>query len=137
MKKRILFCLVLLAGYSTFAQEKQAEISFDHTRHDFGTFKEGDYLSHIFTFVNTGNAPLILSTVNSSCSCVLPSWSKEPIMPGDSAKITILYYSIGRGIGSFIKHITVLSNAKTEMVTLIITGTAIARVEDSTPEKTK
>lgn len=136
MKKLLLTCLLVFTGFATFAQEKQAEISFENTKLDFGTFREGDQVSHDFTFVNTGNAPLILTAVNPTCGCTIPTWPKEPIMPGGTAKITALYNSIGRGTGTFTKTITVISNAKTGTLMLTITGTVLAKDAPPTPEKT-
>lgn len=137
MKKLILSCIVLLTGFSAFAQEKQAEISFENMKHDFGTFIEGEKVSHDFTFVNTGTAPLILTAVNPSCGCTIPTWPKEPIMPGEHAVITAQYNSAGRGAGSFSKSITVLSNAQTGTLVLTITGNVVAKEAAPAPAPAK
>ena len=45
----------------------------------------------VFEFTNTGNAPLIITNVQSTCGCTVPSKPKEPIMPGKSDKIEVKY----------------------------------------------
>jgi hypothetical protein len=35
-----------------------------------------------FYFTNTGNAPLIITNVLSTCGCTVPTKPNEPIMPG-------------------------------------------------------
>jgi len=77
-----------------------------------------------FTFTNTGNAPLIISEVKTSCGCTVPTYSKEAIMPGKDGEIKISYDT--KKVGSFTKTITVLSNANQERKTLKIKGAIVA-----------
>lgn len=110
------------------------EISFAKTVHDYGTiFVQGDGNCE-FEFTNTGKEPLILSSVKSSCGCTVPSWPREPILPGKKESIKVKY-DTGR-LGPINKSITVLSNAKTSSVVLRISGNIIQKTEDSAvPEK--
>ncbi len=48
-----------------------AEIKFDNPEHDFGTLTEGDTVSHVFSFTNTGTDPLEILAVNVSCGCTV------------------------------------------------------------------
>lgn len=121
MKKFLLSSMMVLVGMFAFAQEKQAEIAFAVEVHDFGTITEGTQATIEFEFTNTGNAPLVLSSVSASCGCTTPKWTKEPIMPGQKGKITAVYNSTGRP-GSFTKSITVASNAKNGTKVLTIKG---------------
>ncbi len=50
---------------------------------DLGTITQGDTIMHVYNFKNTGNMPLVLSNVNASCGCTTPSYSKEPVAPGE------------------------------------------------------
>jgi hypothetical protein len=76
---------------------------------DYGTItKKGDSGVRSFEFTNTGDAPLIISNVLSTCGCTIPSYSTEPIMPGKSGKIEIKY---NLAPGPIRKTITVESNA--------------------------
>lgn len=126
MKKLLFTTAMFLVGVFSMAQEKQAEIKFDVTQHDFGTIEEGTQATIEFEFTNTGNAPLVLSSVNASCGCTTPKWTKDPIMPGQTGKIQAVYNSSGRP-GSFTKSITVNSNAKNGTVILTIRGTVEAK----------
>ncbi len=126
MKKIVIFSFLVLAGFSQlFAQDKKegskAEIAFEKTTHDFGTIWDGAPAEYSFEFTNKGQAPLILSNVQPSCGCTAPSWPREPIMPGQKAKI-IVVYSAGSLRSAFTKTITVASNASTNSVVLTIKG---------------
>ena len=74
---------------------KAAEITFDKTEHDFGKLLQGEVVSYTFHFTNTGNAPLLISKVNTSCGCTVGEYSKEPIAPGKKGTIKATYASKG------------------------------------------
>jgi hypothetical protein len=109
MKKYILIALVLLNA-AAFAQ-KGAKIEFkdkDNTI-DYGTVnKEDDDGVRVFEFTNTGDEPLIITNVQSSCGCTVPSKPTEPIPPGKTGKIEVKY---NMHTGPIRKTITVESNA--------------------------
>ena len=69
----ILSVLCMIALTSVFAQatdDKQAEIKFEKTTYNFGTFPEKDgKVSCVFKFKNTGNASLIIHQAIASCGC--------------------------------------------------------------------
>ncbi len=92
MKKFILFAFVLL-NIAAFAQ-KGPKIEFkdkDNTI-DYGTTnKEDDNGLRSFVFTNTGDAPLIITNVQSTCGCTVPSKPTEPILPGKTGKIDVKY----------------------------------------------
>ena len=69
---------------------------FDAYEHDFGTMDEGDAVTHIFSFTNTGNEPLILDKCKGSCGCTVPQCPKEPIAPGASGEIEVKFNSKGK-----------------------------------------
>lgn len=73
------------------------KMEFEEKTHDFGTIKEGDVVTKIFKFKNTGEAPLIISNATSSCGCTVPSYPKdEPIAPGEEGEIEVKYNSRGK-----------------------------------------
>lgn len=72
-------------------------MAFEEKVHDFGTIKEGDVVTKVFKFKNTGEAPLIISNASSSCGCTVPSYPKDkPIAPGESGEIEVKYNSRGK-----------------------------------------
>ena len=71
-------------------------ITFAENSHDFGTIDEGDVVTHIFTFTNTGDNPLILDKCKGSCGCTVPQCPKEPIAPGATGEIEVKFNSKGK-----------------------------------------
>lgn len=108
-KKLVLFCF-FIGCYSLIAQ-KGAKIEFnlpDDTI-DYGlVYKGEDSGLRIVEFKNTGDAPLLISNIKSTCGCTVPTVPKEPVMPGKSGKFEVRY---NMGLGPIRKTITVESNA--------------------------
>lgn len=128
MKSIATVIIVLLVSSVGFAQ-KVAKIEFkaiDNTI-DYGTIsKKNDSGVRSFEFTNTGNAPLIISNVLSTCGCTVPSKPNAPIMPGKTGKIEVKYSMV---TGPIRKTITVESNAvnvEGGRVALKIKGNVIA-----------
>lgn len=86
-----------------------AKIVFASQEHDYGQIQKGGDGNCVFEFENNGNEPLILSNVKASCGCTTPSWTKEPVMPGQKGTIKVRYNT--NNTGGFTKTITVTSNA--------------------------
>lgn len=107
MKKIILLVAVLVYGIG-FSQAKIEFKDKDNTI-DYGTVsKDSDSGIRTFEFTNTGNAPLIITNVQSTCGCTVPTKPTEPIMPGKTGKIDVKY---NMNPGPIRKTITVESNA--------------------------
>ena len=116
---RSLFAAAIsLVVFGVYAQEAPVfekpengpKITFKESSFDFGDITQGDVVEHVFEFENTGNEPLILANVMTTCGCTAPSWPREPIAPGESASITVKFNSRGK-IGVQNKVITIVSNA--------------------------
>lgn len=121
MKKLIFMTFLLVAGVISAAA--QAEIKFDKTTHDFGTFSESSpKVTCEFTYKNVGDAPLIINQAVASCGCTVPEYTKTPVQPGESGSIKVTYNGTGKFPGHFKKMITVRTNGKVEMTRLYIEG---------------
>ena len=108
---------------NTAAAEKQAEIQFDTLRIDMGTFSEKQGVQKCsFVFTNVGTAPLVINQAFASCGCTVPTYTKDPVKPGEKGTIDVTYNGKGKYPGRFSKSIVVRSNAKTEIVRLTIEG---------------
>ena len=109
---------------TTTQTEKRAEIKFETLNHDFGTFSANDpVVKCVFKFTNVGDAPLIINQAIASCGCTVPTYTKEPVKPGESGQIEVTYNGKGKFPGRFTKNITVRTNGKeTATVRLTITG---------------
>ncbi len=81
-------------------------MTFTEYEHDFGTMNEGDVVTHVFEFTNTGSEPLVLSNCKGSCGCTVPQCPKEPIAPGATGTIEVKFNSKGK------------KNAQTKRVTI-------------------
>ncbi len=100
-------------------------IAFDTTLFDYGTIPYAANGTCSFTFTNTGDAPLIIETFQSSCGCLVPSWDKEPVLPGHTGNVRLKYDT--RRAGPCQKTATLRSNAtNTPVVLLRIKGTVLA-----------
>lgn len=111
----ILFLAAALIGSSqetTPEPENGPVITFTEKIFDFGQIASGEVVEHVFTFTNTGNAPLIISNAKGSCGCTVPSYARETaIAPGESSDMTVRFNSRGKsGIQS--KTVTIYSNAQ-------------------------
>ncbi|UXX78096.1 DUF1573 domain-containing protein [Reichenbachiella carrageenanivorans] len=85
-------------------------IKFSEMSHDFGDIEQGEKVAYTFEFTNTGDAPVVITNVLTTCGCTASSWPREPIAPGGSSKIDVTFNSTGK-IGHQNKVITVMSNA--------------------------
>ncbi|MEY2629584.1 MAG: hypothetical protein RLZZ469_479 [Bacteroidota bacterium] len=139
MKKMILIATILFNAM-VFAQDgPKIEFKDKDNTIDYGKVtKEEDSGLRVFEFTNTGNQPLLIKDVKSSCGCTVPSFSKDPIMPGKTGKIEVKY---NMNPGPIRKTITVESNAVNVdegRVALKIKGEVFVKpVENLLEKKTK
>lgn len=94
-------------------------IKFTETEYNFGTVIQGEKVAHSFVFKNTGNGNLIISNVKASCGCTVPKWTKEPIKPGQTGTIELVFDSANRD-GIQTKSAKVYSNTQPNENELII-----------------
>jgi hypothetical protein len=123
MKKLILFTMMLFCGMTFAMAQKQAEIKFEKTTHNFGKFSEKNpIVSCVFSFTNVGETPLVVNQAVPSCGCTVPEFTKNPIKPGEKGEIKVTYNGTGKFPGHFKKSITVRTNGVVEMTRLYIEG---------------
>jgi len=121
MKKIAVFLFIGLLSWGVSAQEKVAKIEFKSETVDYGEIDKGSDGVRVFEFTNTGNAPLVISKVSSSCGCTIPKKPEAPIMPGETGEIQVKYDT--NRVGPIRKAVTVISNADTPTKILKIKGT--------------
>jgi hypothetical protein len=117
MKKLVFLSLLVLVS---FAANAQAKIIFKSETVNYGEIAKGSDGIRVFEFTNTGNAPLIISEVKSSCGCTVPKKPDGPIAPGASNTIQVKYDT--NRVGPIRKTITVYSNADEPIKALKIKG---------------
>lgn len=119
MKKLVLILFVGLVSFATQAQT--AEISFEEDTIDYGEIEKGSDGVRSFKFTNTGDAPLVIEDIKSTCGCTIPKKPSGPIAPGASDVIEVKYDT--NRVGPIRRSISVFSNAQEPIVTLKIKGT--------------
>lgn len=101
------------------------QITWRETFHNFGAFSEDSGMARTsFRYVNTGDEPLIIIGARTTCGCTVADYSRTPLAPGDSAKITVDYDPAGRP-GRFEKGIIVDTNTEPRRTRLTIKGTVV------------
>jgi hypothetical protein len=155
MKKLLVLAFAVSMSSMAMAQEKSMSktapassanslpvtgprIAWEESQHDFGTITEGDKVEYAFKFKNSGNEPLILQNVQTTCGCTVPTWPKEPIAPGKSGVIKASFNSAGKA-GQQNKVITIISNAKegNSQVSILanVKAKEVTPATTTTPEK--
>ena len=114
----ILSALMLVCGMMMAIAQNPAQIKFEKTTHNFGTFSEANpVVSCEFSFTNVGEQPLVINQ-----GCTVPEYTKTPIKPGEKGAIKVTYNGEGKFPGHFKKSITVRTNGAVEMTRLYIEG---------------
>ncbi len=86
-------------------------LEFDKKEHDFGDVEKNKPVETVFNYKNTGEAPLVITDIKSSCGCTIPKdWSREPLAVGESGKFTVKFS--GAGSNKITKTITVTANTE-------------------------
>lgn len=141
-----LFAMVFTVSFAQEAttisvdgQEVSAEgptMEFDQTEIDYGTIEKGSDKIRIFNFKNTGTEPLVIKHAKGSCGCTVPTYPKEPILPGEAAEIKVSYDT--NRIGRFSKTVTLTTNEAVEKRVLRIKGEVLAPAPEpeAIPEST-
>jgi len=92
-------------------------VAFENMEHDFGTIEQNTTNPYTFTFTNTGDQPLIISDAKGSCGCTVPDYPKQPVMPGETGEIKVVY-SPGKQKNMQTKTVTITAN--TEPATTVL-----------------
>lgn len=103
--------------------------------YDFGTIEQGEKVTHVFKFTNTGQVPLVISNATGSCGCTVPYFPKEPIAPGQTSEIEVEFDSKSR-MGLQRKKVYLYANTSPETTILMVKGEVIPRPETEMYAKT-
>lgn len=112
MKKLVAIAIFMLAGIGTAVAQNAPQIEFKTETIDYGEIKKGSDGVRIFEFTNTGDAPLVIENVTSSCGCTVPKKPEGPILPGETGEIEVKYDT--KRVGPIRKTVTVYWNAANE-----------------------
>lgn len=106
----------------TPATEEATTLEWKKKSHDFGDIVQGTKAKYVFTFINKGSANVLITNATASCGCTVPNFSKEPIAPGGTGSVTVIFDSNNKS-GKFTKSVTVTTSAGN--TTLYINGNII------------
>jgi len=132
---QIAFSAFLLFSNPLKSQNTQGDkpgIYYREREHDFGELQESmKFATHRFEFINRTPKPVIVNRVESSCGCTAPSWSSEPVEPGQKGYIEARYETTNR-LGKFDKTLTVYTNSPFSPISyLAIKGDVIRPKEEN------
>ncbi len=107
-------------------------LTFDKSAHDFGEIEAKQNVETVFAYTNTGDAPLVITDIKSSCGCTVPQdWSKEPLNPGDKGQFTVKFN--GSGANKVSKTVTITANTESGKEKVNIT--AFVKPDPNAPVK--
>lgn len=107
---------------------------FDEYDYDFGDVEQNTENEHIFKFHNDGQEPLVITDAKGSCGCTVPEYPKEPIPPGESGEIKVVYSS-GNQQNKQTKSVTITANTDPGTTVLKINANVLSgEVSASTGE---
>ena len=110
------------------AKDHGQDIWFEETLHDYGEIAQDSDGTWSFVFKNLGKEAIIINRVRSTCGCTVPDWPKEPIEPGATGEITVIYNT--KLTGTFLKSVIVYSTATNSPVKLQIKGKVFPKVTE-------
>ena len=89
---------------------------------DFGNYYEREIKTHDFVVRNPGKEPLIISQVETGCSCITATAPKKPLLEGQTDVIHVSYDGNGFTEGFWGKHIRVYANIEEQYIDLVLQG---------------
>jgi hypothetical protein len=101
----------------------------DSSTYYFDTINEGDKVEHTFQIKNTGEKNLLIARAFGSCGCTVPEYPKDPVKPGETAKIHVTFNSAGKP-NEQLKSVTVVCNTVTRNEMLHLKGFVIPKDGD-------
>src|SRR5690349_6798448 len=114
--------IIFLAVAGTAFGQLAKPVQFREETFDFGIItEEGGPVMHEFLFTNNSGRTIKVLSVQASCGCTTPSWSKEPVAPGKTGFIQASYNPKGRP-GYFNKSLTVTTDLDPTPIILSIKG---------------
>ncbi len=125
--KRILSTLSI-AFALTLTATAQSRVTSNTNNHNFGQIQWKQPVTADYIITNTGDQPLIISNVTTSCACSDAKWPNAPIAPGEKGRISVSFDA--ESLGRFEKSIGIYSNADPALVYLKFSGEVVQQITD-------
>ncbi len=127
MKHILTLSVLLITTVFAIGQHVGPYIAWDEQNYNFGDIKEdGGKVTHNFVFTNTGNEPLVLTSVRPSCGCTTSDYTKEPVQPGAKGFVSAVFDPLRRP-GQFSKSISITTNATNPNTSIRFSGNVIPK----------
>jgi len=112
-----------LVEETTISETAASTIVWKAETIDVGQIPQGTPKAIVYEFKNTGKTAVVITNVQGSCGCTATDYTKEPVQPGKSAKVTATYNAANKG--GFTKTVTVTTSAEKTPKILTLKGTVI------------
>jgi hypothetical protein len=115
----------LMAGLAYFGKRmyddrNYAMLHFEKKKHDFDTLRTQEAAATYFVYKNTGNKPVRIEKVETTCGCTIPYWNQQELAPNQADSFKVAYNIENKGY--FVKEVMVYSNSKNSPEHLFISG---------------
>lgn len=117
-----LYLNLIRGSVQTSSTNTFTEVSIDNVVMDLGRFPMSEKQESGFVLTNTGNNLLVIQDITTSCGCTKVEYSKEPIRPGGTLKVKVIYEAEQKGYVN--KSVKVYCNTKDSPVRLTVKGEA-------------
>lgn len=113
MRRGVLCLVAMLLGVGLYAQEPRgADIEFTTNVVELGELSRSDDKSYVrLSFLNTGDVPLVVTEVRTSCSCTTIKYDRKPIPAGEQGVLNITVDPSKAPVGNFYRVLQVYSTA--------------------------
>ena len=92
MKSIVLASMAFMFSLAVTAQTKADDVIKVNTeKYDFGKIKQNVPVTYFFEIKNVSDKAVVVENSWGSCGCTTPEKPKEPIQPGQTAKLKVQY----------------------------------------------
>ena len=118
-----LYLEVIKGNSETTQKENATSVTVNRMVVDYGNFPQSEKQSASFMLTNIGTGLFVIQDIITSCGCTKVEYSKEPVRPGETLEVKVIYEA--EETGHFDKVVTVYCNAKNSPISLRVKGTAL------------
>ncbi len=127
--KRILATIFSLFAI-TFLLMAQPRLSSNKNTFNFGQIEWKQPVTAEYIITNTGNQPLVISNITTSCACTDAEWTKTPIAPDGKGVVRVTFDA--KALGRFERSVGIYSNSEPHLVYLTLEGEVVQKITDFT-----
>ena len=119
-KVKELYMKHITGSRSDSMDSPKTSVELLETEKDLGYLPLNEKREHVFKLVNTGNKPLVVYDVTTSCGCTKAEYGKELVRPGDTLDLKVIYNAEDKG--RFRKNLSVYCNVEDSPLKLTVLG---------------